>query len=36
MAWRSFRENGAYYGGPGLIVTAIGGIIVLREWWKRV
>jgi hypothetical protein len=36
MAWRSLRENGVFYGVPGLLVTALGGIIVLREWWKRV
>lgn len=35
MAVRSVRDNGIFYGLPGLTVVAVGTIILLREWWKR-
>ena len=35
MATKSVRENGVFYGLSGLTIVAIGTIILLREWWKR-
>jgi predicted tellurium resistance membrane protein TerC len=35
MASRSLRENGSFYGIPGALVMAVGAIILVREWWKR-
>ncbi len=35
MAAKSVRENGFFYGLPGLTVVAVGTIILLREWWKQ-